>query len=71
MHIRHCMFDDFRLGNNASVTAPHICAALGESTVAVALVEIGLKDFVPVTHHWKIVRGLDILFNLTLNEQRS
>ena len=34
MHIRHCIFYQFQLGNNASVAAHHICAALGEGAVA-------------------------------------
>ena len=33
MHIRHCMFYQFHLGNNASTVARHICAALGEGAV--------------------------------------
>ena len=34
IHIRHCMFYAFQLGNNASAAAYHICAALGEGGVA-------------------------------------
>ena len=34
----------------------------------IALVEIGLNDFVKVTHHWKIVLDLDALWHLILND---
>ena len=34
MHIYHCMFYEFQLGNNVNAAACHICAALGEDAVA-------------------------------------
>ena len=34
IHIRHCMFYQFELGNNTSTAAHHICAVLGEGAVA-------------------------------------
>ena len=34
VHIRHCMFYGFQLRKNGGAAAHHICAALGEGTVA-------------------------------------
>ena len=34
MHVRYCMFYQFQLGDNESDATLHICAALGEGTVA-------------------------------------
>ena len=34
MHIHHCMFYEFQLGNNVNAAARHICGALGIGAVA-------------------------------------
>ena len=61
MHIRHYMFYQLQLGNNESAAARHICVALGKVLLPIAPLQVGLKDFVRVIRHWKIIRDLDVL----------
>ena len=61
MHIRYSMFYDFQLESNVSAAAPIYVLHL---VLRMALVQISLKDLVKVIRQWKIIRGLDVLYNL-------
>ncbi|CAF5151984.1 unnamed protein product [Rotaria magnacalcarata] len=45
IHIRHCILNEFQLGNNATTAARNICAALGEGAVAVRMCRDWFKRF--------------------------
>ena len=45
MHIRHYMFHQFQLGNNARAAARNVCAALGEGVVTHRICRDCFKSF--------------------------
>ena len=59
------MLYEFQIGNNASITARSIRAALGQDTVADCTCRHWFKKFQgDHIYHWKIIRDPDDLSNV-------